>query len=96
MIGWPIRANGCPTGTLTVELDKRADGTLDLEAGKVIRQLLDWAERQFTEMGLPDPGDLAVSLVAAYQGMSLLTNALREPELMARQGARLLDWLDAL
>lgn len=87
---------GCPTGTLAVELDKRADGTLDEEAGAVIRRLLDWTGRQFRALRLPDPDDLAVALVSAYQGMSLLANALRDPDLMARQGARLLRWLDSL
>ncbi|MFE6663286.1 TetR/AcrR family transcriptional regulator [Streptomyces sp. NPDC057697] len=88
--------HGCPTGTLAAELDKRADGTLDAEAGRVIRRLLEWTGHQFRALGLPDPDDLAVTLVSAYQGMSLLANALRDPDLMARQGARLLDWLDAL
>uniref|UniRef100_UPI00359C62E4 TetR/AcrR family transcriptional regulator n=1 Tax=Streptomyces griseicoloratus TaxID=2752516 RepID=UPI00359C62E4 len=87
---------GCPTGTLAVELDKRADGTLDAEAGAVIRRLLDWAGRQFRELGLCDPDDLALTLVSAYQGMSLLANALRDPDIMTREGARLLRWLDSL
>ncbi|MFJ9947351.1 TetR/AcrR family transcriptional regulator [Kitasatospora sp. NPDC091207] len=87
---------GCPTGTLAVEVDKRADGILDAEAGAVIRRLLDWAGHQFRALGLPDPDGLAVTLVAGYQGMSLLANALREPEIMTREGARLLGWLDAL
>ncbi|WP_119730445.1 TetR/AcrR family transcriptional regulator [Thermomonospora amylolytica] len=87
---------GCPTGTLAAELDKRADGVLDLEAGRVIRRLLDWVERQFRELGLPDAAGHAVTLVAAYQGMSLLANALRDPEIMTSQGARLTRWLDSL
>ncbi|MEW2491259.1 TetR/AcrR family transcriptional regulator [Streptomyces sp. NPDC048411] len=87
---------GCPTGTLAVELDKRADGSLDAEAGAVIRRLLDWAGDQFRLLGLPDPDGLAVTLVSAYQGMSLLANALRDPEIMTREGARLLSWLDSL
>jgi TetR/AcrR family transcriptional regulator, transcriptional repressor for nem operon len=87
---------GCPTGTLAAELDKRADGTLDREAGRVIRVLLDWVEHQFRALGLPDPGDLAVTLVAAYQGMSLLANALRDPEIVTREGDRLIHWLDTL
>ncbi|MFF8564223.1 TetR/AcrR family transcriptional regulator [Streptomyces albidoflavus] len=87
---------GCPTGTLAVELDKRADGTLDAEAGTVIRRLLEWTGHQFRALGLPDPDELAVTLVSGYQGMSLLANALRDPEIMTRQGARLLDWLDSL
>ncbi|WP_261808360.1 TetR/AcrR family transcriptional regulator [Nonomuraea sp. C10] len=87
---------GCPTGTLAVELDKRAEGGMDLEAGKVIRSLLDWVERQFREQGLPHPDDLALTFVGAYQGMSLLANALRDPEVMTREGNRLIRWLDAL
>jgi TetR/AcrR family transcriptional repressor of nem operon len=87
---------GCPTGTLAVELDKRAEGALDVQAGNVIRQLLDWAQQQFAELGLPDPHDLAITLVAGYQGMSLLTNALRDPGIMVREGDRLLHWLDSL
>ncbi|MFC5641652.1 TetR/AcrR family transcriptional regulator [Kitasatospora cinereorecta] len=88
--------HGCPTGTLAVELDKRADGTLDAEVAAVIRRLLEWATEQFRQLGLPEPDELAVTLVSAYQGMSLLANALRDPDLMARQGARLLHWLNAL
>ncbi|MGW0633549.1 TetR/AcrR family transcriptional regulator [Streptomyces sp. NPDC002758] len=88
--------HGCPTGTLAVELDKRADGTLDAEVGAVIRRLLDWAGRQFRELGLSEPEDLALTLISAYQGMSLLANALREPDIMTREGARLLRWLDSL
>lgn len=87
---------GCPTGTLAVELDKRADGTLDAEAGTVIRRLLEWTGQQFRTLGLPDPDDLAVTLVSAYQGMSLLANALRDPGIMTREGTRLLHWLDSL
>ncbi|WP_327045599.1 TetR/AcrR family transcriptional regulator [Microbispora sp. NBC_01189] len=87
---------GCPTGTLAAELDKRGDGGLDAEAGKVIRLLLDWAERQFRELGLPEPDGLALTLVGAYQGMSLLANALRDPEIMTREGNRLLGWLGSL
>ncbi|MGW7443745.1 TetR/AcrR family transcriptional regulator [Kitasatospora sp. NPDC054795] len=88
--------HGCPTGTLAVELDKRTDGDLDAEAGAVIRRLLDWAAGQFRELGLPDPDGLALTLVAGYQGMSLLANALRDPEVMTREGDRLLRWLDSL
>jgi hypothetical protein len=62
----------------------------------VIRRLLDWTGHQFRTLGLPDPDDLAVTLISAYQGMSLLANALRDPDIMTRQGTRLLQWLDSL
>ncbi|WP_218001807.1 TetR/AcrR family transcriptional regulator [Microtetraspora malaysiensis] len=87
---------GCPTGTLAAELDKRAEGGLDEEAGKVIGLLLGWVERQFRELGLPDADGLALTLVAGYQGMSLLASALRDPDVMIREGARLTRWLDSL
>jgi TetR/AcrR family transcriptional repressor of nem operon len=87
---------GCPTGTLAVELDKRANGALDVEVAGVIRQLLDWAEEQFRQLGQSDPADLAITLLAGYQGMSLLANALRDPHIMTREGGRLSRWLDSL
>jgi TetR/AcrR family transcriptional regulator, transcriptional repressor for nem operon len=58
--------------------------------------LVDWAERQFRSMGLPDARDLAIALVASYQGISLLTNTFRDPELMVREGRRLERWIDSL
>jgi len=53
---WKTAARyGCPTGTLAAELDKRTEGSLDQEAGRVIRQLLDWVAHQFRELSLPAP-----------------------------------------
>lgn len=86
---------GCPTGTLAAELDKRDDG-LDRVVAEVMRRLLDWIEAQFEAMGRRDSRELAVALLAAYQGISLLTNAFRDPELMAGEGRRLERWIDSL
>ncbi|MER6566065.1 TetR/AcrR family transcriptional regulator [Streptomyces sp. NPDC001093] len=86
---------GCPFGTLATELDKRDDG-LDQAAAKVMRALLDWVESQFAQLGRDDAAALAVELVAAYQGMSVLTNTLRDPGLMATQGERLHLWIDGI
>ncbi len=86
---------GCPFGTLACELDKRGDG-LDRTAAEVLGTLVDWAERQFRSLGRSDALDLAVALVASYQGVSLLTNTFRDPDLMAREGRRLERWIDSL
>ncbi|MGN9786097.1 TetR/AcrR family transcriptional regulator [Nonomuraea sp. ZG12] len=86
---------GCPTGTLCSELDKRADG-LDRAAAGVMGLLIDWVELRFAEMGRPDSRELAVALIAAYQGISLLTNTFRDPELMVAEGRRLQSWIDSL
>ncbi|MEV7007759.1 TetR/AcrR family transcriptional regulator [Streptosporangium sp. NPDC051022] len=86
---------GCPFGTLATELDKRDDG-LERGAAGVMRALIDWVADQFAQMGRDDARDLAIELVAAYQGMSVLTNTLRDPEVMSTQGRRLAGWIDGL
>jgi AcrR family transcriptional regulator len=85
---------GCPYGTLSAELAKRAEGSDRL--GATLMQIpLDWAEQQFRIAGRRDAHDLAVELVAAYQGSAVLASALGRPELMARQARRLRRWIDA-
>ncbi|MEU4315882.1 TetR/AcrR family transcriptional regulator [Nocardia sp. NPDC024068] len=86
---------GCPTGTLATELDKRGDG-LDATVADLMRTLIDWAEAQFADMGRTDARESAVALIAAYQGISVLTNTLRDPELMAAEGRRLERWIDSM
>jgi TetR/AcrR family transcriptional regulator, transcriptional repressor for nem operon len=86
---------GCPMGTLCSELDKR-DDDVERAAAELLTLSVDWAEQQFRSMGRNDAHDLAVALVAAYQGISLLTNTLRDPELMTREGRRLDRWIDSL
>jgi len=86
---------GCPHGTLSSELNKRDDGLA--EAGTKLMQLwIDWAERQFRAMGRRDARDLAVALIASYQGIMLLANTFREPELIDREARRLERWIDSL
>ena len=89
---------GCPFGTLATEIDKREVGpdALGGEAGAPGLALLDWTEEQFRQLGRADAPDLALELVAAYQGMSVLANALREPEVMTARGRRLAEWIDTL
>ncbi|GEM35341.1 TetR family transcriptional regulator [Nocardia neocaledoniensis NBRC 108232] len=86
---------GCPTGSLAAELDKRDDAFGGAPA-RVMGLLIDWARTQFAEMGRPDADELAIAFVAAYQGISLLTNTFRDPELMVTEGARLERWIDEL
>jgi TetR/AcrR family transcriptional regulator, transcriptional repressor for nem operon len=89
-----IARYGCPFGSLCLELDKRAEGPGD--AASLMRVPLDWAEYQFRALGRPDARDLAVEVIARYQGAALLTNTLRDPALMTREAARVADWLDTL
>jgi TetR/AcrR family transcriptional regulator, transcriptional repressor for nem operon len=86
---------GCPLGTLCSELDKRTDG-LDSTCAQLLELPIDWAENQFRLLGRRDARDLAVALIASYQGIALLTNTFRDPELMARESRRLERWIDSL
>jgi hypothetical protein len=47
-------------------------------------------------MGRRDAHDLAVELVAAYQGSAVLANALGQPKILARQARRLERWIETL
>jgi len=89
-----IARYGCPHGTLCLELDKRADAP-DL-AARLMREPVDWAQRQFAAMGCPDADALAIEVIARYQGAALLSSTFRDPTLMTREAARLAAWLDAL
>jgi AcrR family transcriptional regulator len=86
---------GCPRGTLCSELDKQ-----DTDLAQACRELLqvpaDWIEQQFKAMGRRDARDLAVALLASYEGIALLANTFREPALMIREGRRLERWIDSL
>ena len=86
---------GCPLGSLCSELDKHPDG-LDRTCSDLLRLPVDWAEQQFRSMGRRDARDLAVALIASYEGIALLTNTFRDPELMTREGRRLERWIDSL
>ena len=86
---------GCAHGTLSSELAKQADGP-DSPAATLIRIPLGWAEEQFRAIGKRDAHDLAVELIAAYQGSAVLTSTLGQPEIMARQTRRLHKWIDTL
>jgi AcrR family transcriptional regulator len=86
---------GCPQGSLCSELDKRHD-ELSQNAVNLMRIPIDWVERQFTAMGRRDARELAIALMAAYQGISLLTNTFGDPDMMVREGRRLERWIDSL
>ncbi len=87
--------HGCPQGSLCSELDKRGDA-FGRSCAELLSVPIGWAEQQFRAMGRRDARDLAVALIASYQGVALLTNTLRDPELLVREGRRLERWIDSL
>ena len=83
-----IADHGCPLGTLCTELANQSGQSPALTA-PLMQTLLDWAEQQFHAMGRRDARELAIELVIAYEGSAVLTNALAQPEIMARATRRL-------
>jgi AcrR family transcriptional regulator len=90
-----VAASGCPQGSLCSELDKRGDD-LAGECARLMAMPIDWAEEQFQLLGRVDARELAVALVASYQGIALLANTFQDPDLIVREGKRLERWIDSL
>jgi AcrR family transcriptional regulator len=86
---------GCPLGSLCSELDKRGPEP-GLPAAKLLRLPMAWAEEQFRSLGRRDAHDLALDLMAAYEGSALLANTMRDPNLLSRTARRLDRWIDTL
>jgi TetR/AcrR family transcriptional regulator, transcriptional repressor for nem operon len=93
--GEVIALYGCPNGSLVSELDKRP-GPSDFAVADLMRVPIEWAEEQFRALGRRDAHDLAVSLLASYEGSALLTNTFRDPGILAREARRLNRWIDTL
>jgi hypothetical protein len=90
-----VAMNGCPLGTLSVELVDHGDG-LDRQAVKLFSPLLDWSENQFREMGVRDPREHALTLISSVQGAALLAGTFSDGEILTSQVHRLERWIDSL
>ena len=90
-----VAEHGCPLGSLCSELGKRVN-LPSLTAAELMRLPVEWAETQFRALGRGDAHDLALDLLAAYEGNALLANTLRDPHVLSRAARRLNHWIDAL
>lgn len=90
-----ITLHGCPIGSLCSELDKR-DDDIAHRGAQVFAKLIDVAQGQFEQLGRPDARELAIALIAAYEGIALIANTLRDPELISSEALRLERWIDSL
>jgi AcrR family transcriptional regulator len=93
--GETVAQFGCPIGTLCSELGKRA-GESGPPAADLMRLPAEWAEEQFRALGRDDARDLALDLIAVYEGSALLANARRQPDLLSRAAGRLDRWIDTM
>jgi TetR/AcrR family transcriptional repressor of nem operon len=84
---------GCPFGSLCYEIAK-GRGPLSDVVSQPLRVLLQWAEQQFRQLGRGRKSpDLALHLVAALQGISLVANALGDADLIIREARQLKSWI---
>ena len=91
-----LARHGCPIGSLCQELGK-TDGPLLDRSADLFRLLLEWTSKQFDSLGKAAQADaLALHLLSALQGASLVTNAFRDPALMKRQTDYLKRWIRQL
>jgi TetR/AcrR family transcriptional repressor of nem operon len=86
---------GCPLGTLCSEIDKRPPGSR-APVAELMRLPIEWAETQFRALGRRDAHDLAMELLAAYEGTALLANTLSDPSVLSRAARRLDRRIDVL
>ena len=86
---------GCPLGSLCSELGKRVDRP-SFAAAELMRLPIEWAEAQFRSLGHRDAHDLAIDLMAAYEGSALLANTMGDPSILSSAARRLNRWIDAL
>ncbi len=88
---------GCPHGSLCQELDKE-ENQLASVAARIFEVYLDWTGTQFRLLGKDEQEarDLAVDLISSLQGMYILTNSFRSPELLERKLQRLEKWILSL
>jgi AcrR family transcriptional regulator len=87
---------GCPIGSLNVELGKTQAGLqrTSVQLFEVFRQ---WLREQFRAIGRGRDADfLALHLLAATQGATLITSVYRDPRFLRREAARLREWVDGL
>lgn len=91
-----IARYGCPIGGLCQELGKQGGALADL-AAKLLHDILNWTESQFSSLGFGDKAkEHALNMISSIQGMYLLTHTFKDPKLAGSQTKTLVEWLEKL
>jgi TetR/AcrR family transcriptional repressor of nem operon len=91
-----LAQSGCAVGTFCTELHK-AGGAFAERATEIFTQHLAWIESQFRALGKgKDSKGLAVHLLSALQGVSVLAHSFHDPGLVAGETKRLKSWIQSL
>jgi AcrR family transcriptional regulator len=91
-----LAQHGCAVGTFCSELHK-AGSSVAIRATEIFTQHLAWIESQFRALGNgKDSNGLAVHLLSALQGVSILAHAFHDTGLVAAETKRLKSWIRSL
>jgi AcrR family transcriptional regulator len=91
-----LAERGCAVGTLCSELHK-SRGAVATRATEIFSRYLAWLEVQFRALGKgKDSRGLAVHLLSALQGVSLLAHTLHDAGLVTMETKRLKNWVESL
>jgi TetR/AcrR family transcriptional regulator, transcriptional repressor for nem operon len=91
-----LARSGCPVGTLCSELHKNG-GAVAKKSTILFAEALAWMETQFKALGKgADSRGLAVHLLSATQGVSVLAHIFHDPDMIEMEAARLKQWIRAL
>jgi TetR/AcrR family transcriptional regulator, transcriptional repressor for nem operon len=91
-----LARSGCPVGTWCSELHKQG-GAVAKKSTVLFTEALAWMEAQFKTLGKgADSRGLAVHLLSATQGVSVLAHTFHDPGLIDMEAARLKQWIRSL
>src|SRR5258706_4905920 len=91
-----LAERGWAVGTFCSQLHK-AGGSVATKATENLAQHLAWIERQFRALGKgKDSTGLAVHLLSAMQGVSILAHSFHDSGLVATETKRLKSWIQTL
>jgi len=87
---------GCPIGKIIVDADTEKDTVVQTSA-QVLAEFVLWAERPIRQLGhSSDARRYATSLMAGVQGAAIMAKAMRNPEIISDEIARLVNWIETL
>ncbi len=87
---------GCPIGKIIDDADVEKDNVVQT-AAQVLSEFVDWAERQFRQLGHDgEARRYATSLMAGIQGATVMAKAFRDPQAISDEIARLSGWIETL
>jgi len=85
-----LARNGCPVGTLCSELQKHG-GAVAKKSRVLFAEALTWMGTQFKALGKgKDSRGLAVHLLSATQGVSVLAHTFHDSSLIEMEATRLM------